>query len=133
MRFFFDNCISPKLARALNELVKGEHEVIALRQKWPNADTQTIEDTAWINTLGKEGGWVVVSGDIQIRHRPAEAVALRTAKLTTFFLAKGYTSATKWDQVVWLIEKWPKIVELADRTAPGSLFLVPKNGKIGTI
>jgi len=133
MRWFFDNCVSPKLARALNILVQPEHEVVALRDKWPQADTKTIEDVFWIQTLGKEQGWVVVSGDLRIRSHPAESAALRSAKLTTFFLAKGYADAAKWEQVRWLVDKWPEMADLAKRVASGGMFRVPRRGKVETL
>lgn len=132
MKFFFDNCVSHRLASAIHALVEPEHEVVHLRAKWRQADRETVADTAWIRELSADGDWVVVSGDIAIRSRPAERDALRQARLTTFFLAKGYTQLPDWDQVRWLIDKWPEIVDLACRTAKGSMFRVPKRGKIET-
>lgn len=133
MRFFFDNCVSRRLATAMHALVEPEHEVVHLREKWPKADQQSISDTTWITQLGNEGGWVVLSGDVRIRTRPAERDALRTAKLTAFFLADGYPKLGKWEQVRWLVDKWPEIVELAQKVGPGSTFRVPKRGKIETL
>lgn len=132
MKFFFDNCISPRLARAMHALIEPQHEVRHLRDRYPGADSSSIEDTTWITDLGKERGWIIVSGDIAIRSRPAERAALQAARLTAFFLAKGFTQLDGWEQVHWLIDQWPRIVELADKTEAGSAFLVPKRGKIST-
>ncbi|MFN0010930.1 MAG: hypothetical protein ACKVS8_04715 [Phycisphaerales bacterium] len=132
MRFFFDNCVSHRLATALHALVEPGHKVVHLREMWPRADRVTVPDTEWIERLSRESDWVVISGDIRIRTRPAERDALRRARLSTFFLADGYTRLPEWEQVRWLINKWPEIVDLASRTAEGSMFRVPKRGKIET-
>lgn len=133
MKFFFDNCISRKLAAAMHALVEPEHQVVHLSQKWREANAETVLDTVWIGQLAAESGWTVVSGDIHIRTRPAEREAFRRARLTTFFLADGYAKMRKWDQVQWLINRWPEIHDLAERVAPGSSFRVPKRGKIETL
>ncbi len=132
MKFFFDHCLSPKLAKAMNALVEGEHEVVHLRDKWPEACRKTIEDTVWIAGLAAEGDWIIVSGDLRIRTRPRERQIWSAAKLTTFFLADGFTQQVAWEQVRWLIDKWPDICEQAGRVAHGSAFLVPKRGKLRT-
>jgi PIN like domain len=133
MRFFFDNCVSPKLARAMHALAQPEHEVQALRERYANADVRSIEDTRWLSDLGVERDWIVVSGDISIRRRPGESAQLKASKLTTFFMAEGYTKTDKWEQVRWMIEKWPEIVRLAGQVAAGGLFRVPRRGKIETL
>lgn len=132
MKFFFDNCVSHRLATAIDALVEPDHRVIHLRTKWPVADHTTVPDTEWIATLAREADWVIVSGDIRMRTRPAERDALRRARLSTFFLADGYTRLPDWEQVRWLVDKWPEIADLASRTAQGSMFRVPKRGKIET-
>jgi hypothetical protein len=126
MKFFFDNCISPRLAAAFHELLKPDHEVVALRQKF----SQACSDVVWINGLASEGGWIIVSGDLRIKKRPQEVAVWKAARLTTFFMADGFPQLPDWEQVGWMVEKWPEIVELAERVAPGAVFKVPKRGKI---
>jgi hypothetical protein len=125
MRFFFDNCISPKLAAALHALVEPQDSVEHLRGKF-TADTP---DTEWITSLGEEGGWIIVSGDLRIRKRPREREVLRAAKLTAFFMAETFVNQPAWEQVRWMIDKWPLIADMAGRVAPGAAFMVPKRGR----
>lgn len=130
MKFFFDNCISPKLARAIHELAKPEHEVVALRDKF-SAD---VTDTVWIPELAGEGDWVIVSGDLRIRTRPQERELWKAARLSTFFMAKNYVRLDAWEQVRWMVDKWPLIVDSAQRFAAGSAFEVPQRGaKLATV
>ena len=58
MRFFLDNCLAIRHARALNEMVKPDHSFVHLQDKFP-ADTK---DEDWIRRLGQEGDWIVISG-----------------------------------------------------------------------
>lgn len=130
MNFFFDNCINPKLARALHALVEPEHQVTALRDRFD----ASVSDTEWISTLSSEGGWIIISGDQRIRRRPQERDIWRAAKLTTFFMADGYTKLERWEQIRWMIDKWPTIMDQAGRVTPGSAFEVPKRGsKLATL
>lgn len=125
MKFFFDNCISIKLARAINALVEPDDSVEHLQKRF-NEDTA---DTTWIEALGRERHWVVVSGDLKIRQRPQEQRVLKAAGLTVFFMAKGFTKLPEWEQVRWLIDKWPLIRQQAELAAVGSAYIVPKVGR----
>jgi hypothetical protein len=125
MRFFYDNCVSPKLGRAVHALIEPEHLITHLRTRFPPA----TPDSEWIPALGREGGWIVISGDLRIRKKPLERDLWRAAKLTTFFMAEGYMNLPDWEQVRWMIDKWPLIMEQADRVTAGAAFLVPKRGQ----
>ncbi len=62
MKFFLDNCLAIRHARALNEMVKPDHSFTHLQEKFPPDTT----DEEWIRTLGNEGEWIVLSGDYRI-------------------------------------------------------------------
>ncbi|WP_424140345.1 hypothetical protein [Roseomonas chloroacetimidivorans] len=81
MKVFFDHNLSPALARAFRELFKPEHEVVALRERFP----VDISDVEWSTALSREGQWVVISGDRRITRNRAEysccaAIRMRTAR-----------------------------------------------------
>lgn len=124
MNFFFDNCISPKLARAIHQLVLPEHRVVPLREMFESH----TPDIDWLQTLGGEGGWIVISGDMRIRKRPKERDVWKAARLTTFFMADGFQEVGQWEQVRWMIDKWPLIADQAAKVTPGAAFIVPKRG-----
>ena len=85
MRFFLDNCLPIRHARALNEMVKPEHTFTHLQDKFP-ANTA---DADWIRQLGREGDWIVISGDYRIGKNAHERAAWHQSGLTVFFLSKG--------------------------------------------
>lgn len=82
MKLFIDNNLPPVLADGLAALFVGEHEVVSHRSKF---GTTHIKDEEWIPALGAEGGWVVLSGDLNIaKKRPMRELFLRS-RLIGFF------------------------------------------------
>ena len=57
MRFFLDNCLAIRHARALNEMVKPEHSFTHLQEKFP----PETKDVDWIGALSREGDWIIIS------------------------------------------------------------------------
>jgi hypothetical protein len=94
VRFFFDNNLSPKLARCLHALVEPQHQVVHLKEKFAS---NTV-DEVWMRSLASQPDWVIISGDLQIRKNPHEIRAWQEAGHTTFFLKKGWIALTFWDQ-----------------------------------
>ena len=126
MRFFFDNNLSPKLARSLDVLVRPEHQVVHLKEKFP-ADTS---DVNWMHSLAREPDWVIISGDLQIRRNPHEVKAWQEAGHTTFFLKKGWIDLPFWDQAWKFAKVFPDLMKTADRARKGSAFYITPNAKI---
>lgn len=126
MRFFFDNQMSPYLARAVAELERGvdEHQATHLRDKFP-AD---IPDPAWIHDLSEERDWVIVSADLGITKNPANRAAWRESGLTAFFLKGGWQNQEIWIYASRFLWWWPKIVAQAQMAQKGKGFLVPFKG-----
>ena len=134
MRFFFDNNLPPRLAKAIQALVATEHEVTHLRDRF-SADTP---DVTWLNALGAERNWVLICGDPRIMKRPHELRALQEARLLSFFLKGGWTNLTLWVIAYKLVQWWPDIMDTAKRIAPPASFLVPmhygsKGGKLESL
>lgn len=126
LKFFFDHCISRKLARAFKELGL---DVMALVDHWPEADSVTVKDTVWMPVVAAMGR-IAVSVDKKISRNPEERRVRREARLTTFYLHKDYANAVGWDQVVMLVRWWPAIVSAAERCKQGDCFTTTINGKV---
>jgi len=126
VRFFFDNNLPPKLAKSLHVLAAPEHEVIHLKEKFP----QDSSDEAWMNGLAKELDWVIISGDNRITKNPHEIEAWRAAGHTTFFLKPGWTNYDFWTQAYKFVKCFPDIIARAGKAKSGEFFLVAGNGKI---
>lgn len=126
MRFFLDNCLAIRHARALHEMVKPDHSFTHLQDKF-GPETR---DEDWIRSLGSEGEWIVISGDYRIGKSAHERRAWHESRLTVFFLSKGWTNIPLLQQHSKLALLWPDIVERAQTAQSGSGFTISVNGKI---
>jgi predicted nuclease of predicted toxin-antitoxin system len=122
VKFFLDNCLSPRYAQVLDILSSDDgHKVFHLRDRF----ARDVEDHDWITQLKKEGDWVIVSGDTRITKAPHLKAVWLDSKLTAFFLGKGWMNTRYWDQVTLLVRWWPTILETAARIETGTGFIVP--------
>lgn len=121
MKFFLDNNLSPRLARALDALVAENGEVTHLRDKF-SADTPDIE---WLEGLANEGGWIVISGDLRITRNAHERRVWQQSRLTAFFLKRAWMNQDFWLHASRLIGWFPDILAQARKVEPGAGFLVP--------
>jgi hypothetical protein len=109
-----DNNMSPRIARCLQELFAGDHEIVALRDKF-SADAPDVE---WITALSRDGGWAVLTKDLRIRTRPHERAVLDQSHIVYFFLSGSWSKFGVEETAARLIRLMPKMVaqtELADR------------------
>lgn len=125
MRFFFDNCLSPHLAKALECMsyeTRFGFEITHLRTKFaPNA-----KDQDWIAALAEEGDWVIVSADTRILTTPHLRAVWKGSGLTAFFFAPWWLGLDRWQQASKLMELWPEMVTTATNISPGNGFEVAK-------
>lgn len=126
MKRFFDNNLSPRLARGLNALASPEHQVVHLKERF----AAHTSDEIWMRTLAGESDWVIISGDLQIRKNPHEIRAWQEAGHTTFLLKKGWIDLTFWDQGWKFAKVFPDLVATAERAKKGTAFFITPNAKI---
>ena len=127
MKFFFDNMMSPNLARAINCIEQGsdKHTVTHLSEKY----NRRITDIEWIRALGTEREWVIISGDLRISRIAAERQAWLESGLTMFFLKDGWGNQKIWEYASRFLHWWPSIVAQAQFAAVGKGFFVPWGGQ----
>ena len=107
-------------------MVQPEHTFVHLQDKF-KPDTK---DEDWIRALGREAGWVVISGDYRIGKSAHGREAWHESGLTAFFLKKGWTNISPLQQHSKLALILPEIIEHARRAPIGSGFLISINGRI---
>ena len=130
MKVFFDHNLSPGIARALDALFMGAHEVVALKDKF----SQDITDEAWIRALNKEGKWTIISGDRRITRNKAERSVFTSSKLIGFFLSSTLKDAKVTIQMQRILAVWDEIQMLSECMNGGALFEIPrKSSKIKQI
>jgi hypothetical protein len=130
VKFFLDNNISPKVARALNLLLSPDHSAHHLKDQY----AANTPDEVWMKDLGNQPGWVIISGDSAISRNPHEVKAWKEAGHPIFFLKPAWMNLSGWEQASKLFHRFPEILKLAAKAKPGDAFQVPIKGeKIGTI
>ena len=122
MKVLVDHNISPRVARALNEVIY-DAEVVSLQDKFP---TDTA-DEEWLISLGQEGGWSLLTKDLRIVSRKAEKQALAHSKVTSFFLERGWSKRENLQTTAYLLLRWPSLRETVKLVQDGALFRVPIN------
>ena len=108
--------------RGFAELQK--HEIVHLREKFDPA----TPDPVWIEALGNERDWLIVSGDAKITRNPVNRAAWLESRLTAFFFSEPWATDSFWKQCPSLVTWWPEIVRQARETPSGHGFLLPKLG-----
>lgn len=122
MKLLIDNCLSYRIAYALDALFSPEHHVVALREKFP----EKTEDIEWIRALHDEGSWAVLTRDLRIRTRPQERKAMDASAIVFFFLAAGWKKTDVAETTVRLIRLFPKLCQQSDLAERGR-FELPIN------
>lgn len=126
MKFFFDNNLSPDLARGLNELRRGfGEEIVHLKDKF---DDEAIADSEWLQVLIDEGDWSVVSAD-RFKKSTAERRAIQHPKLNVFLFQKSFVRLKRWRKTKVIISQWESISNIAS-ASEGGVYEVRIRGKI---
>ena len=129
MKVILDENLSPALARALNALFDGQHDVDHIRSKFGPG----VKDVDWISALSQEGHWIVISGDRRISKVKAEFQAFRNSRLTGFFLSPGLKKAKVTKQMQRILALWDDIESISSRVAGGAMFELPMSGSISQL
>ncbi|MCC7048127.1 MAG: hypothetical protein IT562_15550 [Alphaproteobacteria bacterium] len=124
MRFLLDNCFAPRLAHGIAALRGGnEKSVLHQHDKFP----LDASDEAILRTLTQEGGWTIVSGDLNLARLRHQRRALRIHAVTVFALAPGWLELPLWEQAALLIRRWPEIAREAEAAPTGAMVEIPVN------
>lgn len=121
MKVLIDENLSPALAKALQALFEGEHEVVHLRSRFGPG----VKDREWIEQLSAEGRWIVISADRRITRNRAEYIAFRNSRLVGFFLSKGLYKAPLIKQTERILALWSAIEAQSTLIAGGAMFQLP--------
>ncbi len=103
---------------------------VALYDKF---DRRGVTDEEWIETLGREGGWTVLSGDARIaRKKPSRELFLR-AGLVGFFPLPAVLEQPLHRLAARILIVWPNMVDLVSVTERGVFELGIKGSRFRQI
>lgn len=92
-----------------------------------DADYRPKDDTPWLKRFADDGGKVVISGDVQMRSKPHERLALIEHKFLVIFFEKQWSDWKFWRKSALLVHWWPVIASKIRRYKKPSFFHVPCN------
>lgn len=129
MNLFFDNNISPRLARTVKAFFaekRGEHDAFHLKDLFPPNAT----DVEWFHGLTERGmNWVIVTSDLRITKNKYELIAWQESGYPILFLAKGWTNLSKFDYVSKFFHHLPHVLDRVQKARPGTGYLIQVTGQ----
>ncbi|MEZ0495985.1 hypothetical protein [Sphingomonas sp. IW22] len=127
MKLLVDNNLPPRLGSGLGALFDGEHIVQHIKQKF---GTGSLPDEEWIELLGREGGWCVLSGDRNIaKRKPSRALFMRS-NLVGFFPQPAVMKMPLHAQAARILTVWPAMVATDLATSAGCYEIGVKTGQL---
>jgi hypothetical protein len=121
VKYFFDNCISYRLAAMLSAL---DVDAVSLRDEF----AVQIQDPDFLAQL-KSKHDVYLTYDHRQKTRQAEARAIREAGVTALWLGRFWGKKTFWQQAKWLINRWETIQAFATGCVPGTCADIQESGR----
>jgi hypothetical protein len=124
VKLLVDHNLPPRLASALHIIFEPDHMIVALREKFGRSN---LKDEDWIVSLGREGGWAVLSADRNIaRKKPSRNLFVR-AGLVGFFFSPAMQKWPLHRQCARMMTILPQMAAYMKLTANG-VFEVPASG-----
>ncbi|WP_341208968.1 hypothetical protein [uncultured Sphingomonas sp.] len=130
MKLLVDHNLPPRLAEALDKIFTPDHLIVSLGRKFGR---HNLKDEEWIPLLGQEGGWAVLSADMNIaRKRPSRELFIR-AGLVGFFFSPAMQKWPLSRQAARVLMLWPQMISHLGTTANGVFEMPASGGKFRSI
>lgn len=120
MKVQIDENLPPALARALNAIASTDNYEVIHVTDYAKGDPDPILFRKAIDA----GVAVHITQDHHHR-RTLEKEAIAGLGLTVFVLASSWNNIENYQKAAWLIEWFPKIMQMAKLTTSGSIYIVP--------
>lgn len=122
MIFLFDENMPPRVAAALQALgtCEARHVVDHLPRGTPDEE---------VFAFAAAQGWLLLTQDARIRRNPHQRAALRQAGIGAFILT-GRGGRSVEQMMIFLLERFPEILEAAVTTTPPYVWGVPDRARL---
>ncbi|MDX1640196.1 MAG: hypothetical protein R3220_00770 [Balneolaceae bacterium] len=129
MNFYFDENITPQIARALailQEPLQHEHiKILNIRDEFGRG----VADEQWIPEVGKQEG-IVITQDLNIHRTRQQRELYRRFKIgVVFFKPPKKTGYGYWTMIEKIIEAWPDIKKVAKRERTPFAYVIRPRSK----
>ena len=123
MTFYFDACLSKRIAKFIKEL-----GVSVVTTKGVFGD-DSVDDEMWMLVCGMFG-WVIVTTDARIRKNPGQRKLLEALPCVTFFIEDRYVNLGIFAQASYMAGHWQRLAETAATAQPRTSFRMDRYGHI---
>lgn len=127
LKFLADENISRTLVQVLTKLGPG-----CLVESIHSKPEQGHPDEEWIPVY-TERGYIILTPDRKQLREEVVARVLVDTSARVVFLPKRFADSKRWDQALWLLRHWPKILERSRRMRGGHLVSVHWNGAFSSV
>lgn len=124
MTFYFDECISPYLVKAMR--LGGAPGTLKSASE---SGMSGMADDRWIARI-KELGWIAISSDRNDATRGITARQMAEAGITYLMLGRFFDHLSIWEKTKWFTAHWDKIYTASQSLPKGTVCLVLKNGSL---
>ena len=121
VKILADENISPVLVKIIVLLGGGFVESIHRKPE------QGHPDEEWIPVYASRG-YVMLSCDRRQTKSEAVSRVMAACGARMVYLPSAFADLRRWDQALWILRHWPKIVARAARMRPGELVLFGTRG-----
>jgi len=125
VKLLVDNMLPPRMARGLGALFADQHDVVHIRDKF---GTGSLPDAEWIERLGREGGWSVLSGDRRIATKRPSRELFNRSNLVGFFPLSAVLDLPLHALTARVLTLWPLMNDTSRAMDRGCFDLGIKGG-----
>lgn len=130
MKLLVDENLPPRVARSLQALYPDDHLVIALRDKF---ERPRVTDIEWIQSIGGEGGWSVLTADRRISRNAIERNAFLAHNLIGFVLSPGLRKKALNLQMSRLLYFWPTLINQSELVTRGLFEIGERSSRLKSL
>ncbi len=106
----------------------GSFTIVSARTYTPTVtedDYVKDSDVPWLGRFAKDGGRVVISGDMNMMDSPHEQLALQRAGFIVIFFERKWSEWDFFRKSSLLLHYWRHIAKTVKRSSPGTIYRVP--------
>jgi hypothetical protein len=130
VKLLVDENLPPALARALQAVFERDHYIEHVVTKFGR---HGVTDQEWIEQLGAEGGWSVLSGDRNIAKKAPSRALLFRAKLVGFFPVRTVMQMPLHKKVARILLVWDSMVKQVSIAEQGAFEITERGEKFRQI
>ncbi len=126
MKIAFDEHIPSVIVKIFQGLANDgdilEAEIVSAKEY---VAAEKEGDVPWLKKFASAGGKVIISGDVRMRSRQHERLALQQGGFTAFYFTGAWSQKNNFVKSAMLLFWWPKIQQYIEKIEKPKIWEVP--------